>query len=144
MASRRSMVKWRSQSFTNQSEEVFCEEVRLTMVKIHSGHNTRFLCAAPSCYRNRNDSHEHHGKNCEESSTDTAVCSRSCRVDLGDGRVLVRVSGFGPDDTNTDTSSSNELATLRFSLEPTWRVVTSPTMHRTIPLWVRRLRMMAV
>jgi hypothetical protein len=35
--------------------------------------------------------------------------------DLGDGRMLVRVSGFGPDDTNTATSSNNELAT-RFTI----------------------------
>jgi hypothetical protein len=34
-------------------------------------------------------------------------------VDLGNGRMLVRVSGFGPDDTST--SSNNELAT-RFTI----------------------------
>jgi hypothetical protein len=36
-------------------------------------------------------------------------------VDLGGGRMLIRVSGFGPDETSTEPSSNNELAT-RFTI----------------------------
>jgi hypothetical protein len=53
-----------------------------------------------------------------EASTPHGYCSiidhDRVEFDLGDGRILVKVSGFSPDDTSTDTNTSsnnNELAT---------------------------------
>jgi hypothetical protein len=54
-----------------------------------------------------------------EASTPHGYCSiidhDRVEFDLGDGRMLVKVSGIGPDDTSTTMSSSNELAT-RFTI----------------------------
>jgi hypothetical protein len=50
-----------------------------------------------------------------EASTPHGYCSiidhDRVEIDLGDGRMLVKVSGFSPDDSSTDESRNNDLAT---------------------------------
>jgi hypothetical protein len=73
-----------------------------------------------------------------EASTPHGYCSiidhDRVEIDLGDGRMLLKVSGFSPDDSSTDESRNNDLARVR-------RVVTIRTaMHRAILPWVGRLK----